>query len=85
MHLARMLQYLARGPTRSAMGRLSLPTRVYPGDEGVEEVRRLDAKCLHWAASIGGTPKEWGAKITKETLGDWLGLVSRRVEGDLER
>ena len=98
--------------------------------EGVEEVRRLDAKRLHWVANIGGTRKEWDAQITedvpdqriawrseageftagvvtfeplgadrtrltvrleyepegvKETLGDWLGLVSRRVEHDLER
>jgi uncharacterized protein (TIGR02271 family) len=98
--------------------------------EGVEEVRRLDAKRLHWVATIGGTRKEWDAQITedvpnqriswrseagewtagemtfqplgpnrtrmtvrfeyepqgvKETLGDWLGLVSRRVENDLER
>jgi uncharacterized protein (TIGR02271 family) len=98
--------------------------------EGVEAVRRVDAKRLHWVANIGGTRKEWDAQITedvpdqriawrseageftagvvtfqplaadrarmtvrfdyepqgvKETLGDWLGLVSRRVEGDLER
>ena len=98
--------------------------------EGVEEVRRLDAKRLHWVANIGGTRKEWDAQITeevpdermawrseageftagvvtfqplaadrtrmtvrfeyepqgvKETVGDWLGLVSRRVENDLER
>jgi uncharacterized protein (TIGR02271 family) len=98
--------------------------------EGVEEVRRLDAKRLHWVATIGGTRKEWEAQITedvpeqriawrseageftagvvtfqplgadrtrmivrfeyepqgvKETVGNWLGLVSRRVEHDLER
>jgi uncharacterized protein (TIGR02271 family) len=98
--------------------------------EGVEEVRRLDNKRLHWVANIGGTRKEWDAQITedvpdqriawrseagewtagvvmfqplganrtrmtvrfeyepqgvKETIGDWLGLVSRRVENDLER
>jgi uncharacterized protein (TIGR02271 family) len=98
--------------------------------EGVEAVRRLDAKRLHWVATVGGTRKEWDARITedvpnqriawrseagewtagvvtfrplaadrtrmpvrfeyepqgvKETLGDWLGLVSRRVENDLER
>jgi uncharacterized protein (TIGR02271 family) len=98
--------------------------------EGVEEVRRLDAKRLHWVAKIGGTRKEWDAQITedvpdqriawrseageltagvvtfqpleadrtrmtvrfeyepqgvKETVGDWLGIVSRRVENDLER
>jgi uncharacterized protein (TIGR02271 family) len=98
--------------------------------EGVEAVRRLDAKRLHWVATVGGTHKEWDAQITedipdqriawrseagectagvvtfqplaadrtrlavrfeyapqgvKETLGDWLGVVSRRVENDLER
>jgi uncharacterized protein (TIGR02271 family) len=98
--------------------------------EGVEAVRRIDAKRLHWVANIGGTHKEWDAQITedipdqriawrseagectagvvtfqplaadrtrmtvrfeyepqgvKETLGDWLGLVSRRVENDLNR
>jgi uncharacterized protein (TIGR02271 family) len=98
--------------------------------EGVEAVRRLDAKRLHWVATVGGTRKEWDAQITedvpnermawrseagectagvvtfqplaanrtrmtvrfeyepqgvKETLGDWLGVVSRRVENDLER
>jgi uncharacterized protein (TIGR02271 family) len=98
--------------------------------EGVEAVRRLDNKRLHWVANIGGTRKEWDAQITeevpdrriawrseagdftagvvafqplggdrtrmtvrfdyepqgvKETLGDWLGMVSRRVENDLER
>jgi uncharacterized protein (TIGR02271 family) len=98
--------------------------------EGVEAVRRLDSKRLHWVATVGGTRKEWDTQITedvpdqriawrseagectagvvtfqplaadrarmtvrfeyepqgvKETLGDWLGLVSRRVENDLER
>jgi uncharacterized membrane protein/stress response protein YsnF len=98
--------------------------------EGVEKVRRLDAKRLHWVANIGGSRKEWDAQITeevpgqrigwrseagewtagavtfqplapdrtrmtvrfeyepqgvKETLGDWLGMVSRRVDNDLER
>lgn len=98
--------------------------------DGVEAVRRLDAKRLHWVANIGGSRKEWDAQITedipneriawrseageftagmvtfqplaadrtratlrfnyepkgvKEKLGDWLGLVSGRVEGDLER
>jgi uncharacterized membrane protein len=98
--------------------------------EGVEEVRRLDGKRLHWVASIGGSRKEWDAEITDEIpnqriawrsergefntgsvtfqplphdgtrvmvrlayapqglmerVGDALGLVSRRIEGDLER
>ncbi len=98
--------------------------------EGVEEVRPLGGKRLHWVARIGGQRKEWDAQITEEIpderlawhstggeftsglvrfqplgpqrsrvtvrmayepegvtekIGDWLGLVSRRVEGDLER
>jgi uncharacterized membrane protein len=98
--------------------------------EGVEEVRQLDDRHLHWVADIGGKKKEWDAEIyeqvpdqriawrstsgtrnsgvvdflpkdpnhTKVTLklayepegalehtGDALGVISRRVEGDLER
>jgi uncharacterized membrane protein len=98
--------------------------------EGVEEVRQLDDKRLHWRASIAGKTEEWNAEITEQTpdkvvawrstsgsensgrvtfapagadgtrvtlrmeydpegivesIGDKLGLVSRRVEGDLER
>jgi len=98
--------------------------------QGVEEVRQLDDKRLHWRADIGGKDKEWDAEITEqepdrriawrsmtgaensgivtfqpvdanrtqvtlqigyepegflESIGDALGFVSRRVEGDLER
>ena len=98
--------------------------------QGVEEVRQLDDKRLHWRASIGGKTEEWDAEITEqvpdmrvawtnttgarnagvvtfhrlddtttrvmlqldydpegvvENVGDALGFVSRRVEGDLER
>src|SRR5919109_1860383 len=98
--------------------------------EGVEEVRQLDDKHLHWVANIGGKRKEWRARITEqipdqriawrsedgaknagvvtfhriddnktrvtvqmdydpegitEEAGDAVGLVSRRVQGDLER
>lgn len=98
--------------------------------EGVEEVRQLDDKRLHWKASIAGKQEEWDAIITEqipdeqiawssttgaensgiihfmpitanqtrvtaiigyapegivETIGDKLGFVERRVEGDLER
>jgi uncharacterized membrane protein len=98
--------------------------------EGVEEVRQLDDKRLHWRAEIAGKTEEWDAEITDqipdkqvawhsisgsensgiirftpiganktrvtavigydpegivETVGDKLGFVSRRVEGDLER
>jgi uncharacterized membrane protein len=98
--------------------------------EGVEEVRQLDDKHLHWRAKIGGKVEEWDSEIVQqipdqtiawrhsggamnngvviftpldgertdvtlaieydpkgfvEKVGDVLGVVSRRVEGDLER
>jgi uncharacterized membrane protein len=98
--------------------------------EGVQEVQQIDESLLYWAADIGGTRKEWYARITrqvpdqiiaweseegvmnagvvtfrpspqntteiqlqmeyepesfKENVGDVLGVVSRRVEGDLRR
>jgi uncharacterized membrane protein len=98
--------------------------------EGVEEVRQLDDKRLHWRAKVGGKEEEWDAEITEqlpdervawrstsgaenagvvtfhhidanttrvmlqleydpegvvENVGDALGVVSRRVEGDLKR
>ena len=98
--------------------------------EGVEEVKQLDDKHLHWVAEIAGRRKEWDAEITQqipdqriawrsttgvtnagvvnfrpkddrhtevnlkltydpegavENVGDALGIVSRRIEGDLKR
>ena len=98
--------------------------------EGVEEVKQLDDKRLHWVAEIGGKRKEWNAEIFEqipdqriawrsttgaknsgmvnfiplgenrtevslklnyspegvtEHVGDMLGVVSRRVEGDMKR
>ena len=98
--------------------------------EGVEEVKQLDDKRLHWCAKIGGKTKEWDAEIFEqipdqriawrsiggamnsgmvnfqalgpdstrvhlslnyepesamEKVGDALGVVSNRVEGDLKR
>ncbi len=98
--------------------------------EGIEEVRQLDDKRLHWRANIGGKTEEWDARITEqlpdtkiawqsmsgaentglvtfdklgenrtrvtleigydpegfvENVGNALGFVSRRVEGDLKR
>jgi|SRR5579884_2115993 uncharacterized membrane protein len=34
--------------------------------EGVEEVRQLDDKRLHWRAKIGGQQKEWDALINEQ-------------------
>ena len=98
--------------------------------EGVESIKQLDAKRLHWKAKVGGKTVEWDAEIVEqepdsriawhstsgaansgavsfrrlsddmtrinlrieytpsgavETLGDALGVLSRRVSGDLER
>jgi uncharacterized membrane protein len=100
--------------------------------EGVEEVRQINDKRLHWKATIAGKTEEWDAEIVEQTpdqviawrsttgaengghvsfapagdngdatritmrldydpdniveaIGDKLGFVSRRVQGDLER
>jgi uncharacterized membrane protein len=98
--------------------------------EGVEEVRQLDDRHLHWRANVGGKLEEWDAEITEqipdkriawrsqggagnagvvtfhrlsddtsrvmlqldyqpetlgEKVGDALGFMTRRVDGDLER
>ncbi|MBX6342984.1 MAG: SRPBCC family protein [Thermomicrobiaceae bacterium] len=98
--------------------------------EGVEEVRQLDDRRLHWRAKVDGKEEEWDAEIVEqipdkriawrstsgaenagvvtfhyidptttrvmlqlsydpegvvESVGDALGFMSRRVEGDLER
>ena len=34
--------------------------------EGVEEIRQLDERHLHWVAEIGGTRHEWDAEITEQ-------------------
>ena len=34
--------------------------------EGVEEVRQLDDKQLHWVAELGGSRHEWDAVITEQ-------------------
>jgi uncharacterized membrane protein len=34
--------------------------------EGIEEVRQLDDKHLHWVAEIAGRREEWDAEITEQ-------------------
>lgn len=98
--------------------------------EGVEQVKQLTDKRLHWKANIAGKEEEWDAEITEqipdqriawtskggamnaglvlfsplsdatskltlqmeyvpsgaiEKTGDAMGLVTKRVEGDLKR
>ena len=33
---------------------------------GVEEIRQLDDRHLHWVAELGGTRHEWDAEITEQ-------------------
>jgi uncharacterized membrane protein len=98
--------------------------------DGVEQVKQIDDRHLHWVASVGGKRKEWDAEIVEqvpderiawkstsgaqnagvvhfrpkdhnhtivslrldyepegamEKTGDALGLLSSKLEGDLER
>jgi CBS domain-containing protein len=34
--------------------------------EGVEQVRQVDDRHLHWRAKVGGQPREWDAEITEQ-------------------
>ena len=34
--------------------------------EGVEQVKQIDDKRLHWKANIGGKTEEWDAEITEQ-------------------
>ena len=34
--------------------------------EGVEQIRQLDDRHLHWVAEFGGTRHEWDAEITEQ-------------------
>lgn len=35
--------------------------------EGIEEIRQLDDRRLHWTAEFGGTRHEWDAEITEQS------------------
>jgi uncharacterized membrane protein len=37
--------------------------------EGIEEVRKLDERHLHWVAEIGGKKREWDAEIYEQVPG----------------
>jgi len=45
--------------------------------EGVEEVRQLDDKRLHWKVRIGGKTKEWDAEITQQRPDERIAWTSR--------
>jgi uncharacterized membrane protein len=45
--------------------------------EGVESVRQVDDKHLHWRANIGGKVKEWAAEITEQRPDERIAWRSR--------
>jgi uncharacterized membrane protein len=45
--------------------------------EGVEQVRQLDDKRLHWRAKVAGKVKEWDAEITEQTPDQRIAWTSR--------
>jgi uncharacterized membrane protein len=45
--------------------------------EGVEEVRQLDERRLHWVAEIGGQRREWDAEITEQKPDQRIAWTSR--------
>src|SRR5438105_3793877 len=54
--------------------------------EGVQEVRQLDDKRLHWRAEVGGKEKEWDAEIVRQIpdqLIAWRSTSGVRNEGEV--
>lgn len=52
--------------------------------EGVERVRQLDDKRLHWRANVLGSVQEWDAEITEQTpdrLISWHSTSGSRNDG----
>ena len=45
--------------------------------DGVESVRQLDDKRLHWKATVAGKVKEWDAEITEQTPDQRIAWTSR--------
>jgi uncharacterized membrane protein len=45
--------------------------------DGVESVRQLDDKRLHWRANIGGKIKEWDAEITEQRPDERIAWTTR--------
>ena len=45
--------------------------------EGVDSVRQLDDKRLHWRATIAGKSKEWHAEITEQRPDERIAWTSR--------
>ena len=48
--------------------------------EGVESVKQLDDKTLHWVAKIGGTSREFDTEITEQTPDQRIAWTTRGGE-----
>ncbi|WP_354682621.1 SRPBCC family protein [Cupriavidus necator] len=54
--------------------------------EGVEEVKQLDERRLHWRAEIAGKEKEWDAEITQNIPGQriaWRSVAGAENSGEV--
>ena len=55
--------------------------------DGVEEVRQLDDKTLHWVASVGGNRAEWDARIVEQVPDQrivWESIDGKQTRGRVE-
>ena len=55
--------------------------------DGVEEVRQLDDKTLHWVASIAGNRAEWDARIIEQVPDQrivWESIDGKQTRGRVE-
>ena len=53
-------------PVRAAYDQWTLFEDFPKFMKGVEEIRQLDDRHLHWVAELGGTRHEWDAEITEQ-------------------
>ena len=53
--------------------------------DGVEEVRQLDDRRLHWVADFGGSRHEWDAEITEQIPGGARRVAQHRRQGQRRR
>jgi uncharacterized membrane protein len=55
--------------------------------DGVEEVRQLDDKTLHWVATVGGNRAEWDARIVEQVPDQrivWESVDGKQTRGRVE-
>jgi uncharacterized membrane protein len=50
--------------------------------EGIERVKQLDDKRLHWVAEVGGTREEWDAEITEQKPDERIAWTATSGKGN---